>query len=81
MLSKTMIALSVALVVGTATAAVAMTNARANNPRAAFASQRGPAAVHASNMDVVGYDTSGAAIFRGQLTRACPLSLKQASRC
>jgi len=79
MLAKTMIALSAALVLGTATAAAAMTNAKAKNPRAAFA-QSGPAAVNAPNW-VAGYDTGGAAIFRGQLTPACPLSLKQQSRC
>jgi hypothetical protein len=76
MFTKTMIALSAALVFGTATAAVAMT--KANSPGAAFASPGAPAA--APNW-VVGYDSSGAAIFRGQLTRACPLSLKQQSRC
>jgi hypothetical protein len=79
MFTKTMIALSAVLVFGTATAAVAMTNGKAHNPRAAFA-QSGPAAAYAPNW-VVGYDTSGAAIFAGQLTRACPLSLKQQSRC
>lgn len=78
MLAKTMIALSAAFVLGTATAA--MTNAKAKNPRAAFA-QSGPAAVYAPNRMVVGHDTGGAAIFRGQLTPACPLSLKQQSRC
>lgn len=79
MLAKTIIALSTAFVLGTATAA-AMTNAKAKNSRAAFA-QSGPAAVYAPNRMVVGHDTGGAAIFRGQLTPACPLSLKQQSRC
>lgn len=78
MFTKTMIALSAALVFGTATAAVAMT--KANSPGAAFASPGAPAAISAPNW-VAGYDTSGAAIFRGQLTRTCPLSLKQQSRC
>jgi hypothetical protein len=78
MFIRTTIALSAALVLGTATTAAAM--AKGGNPRAAFA-QSGPASVYAPNRAVVGYDTGGAAIFRGQLTRACPLSLKQQSRC
>jgi hypothetical protein len=80
MFTKTMIALSAAIVFGTATAAVAMAKSKVDNPRAAFA-QSGPASVYAPNRAVVGYDTGGAAIFRGQLTPACSLSLKQQSRC
>jgi hypothetical protein len=81
MFIRMMIALSAALVLGTATTTVAMAKGKINsNPRAAFA-QSGPASVYAPNRVVVGYDTGGAAIFRGQLTRACLLSLKQQSRC
>jgi hypothetical protein len=82
MFTKTVIALSAALVVGTATAAVAMINvkAKAHNPRAAFAAQGAPAAVRGPSA-VAGYDTSGVAIFQRQLTPTCPLSLKQQSRC
>jgi hypothetical protein len=80
MFTKTVIALSAALVVGTATAAVAMINVKAHNPRAAFAAQGAPAAIRGPNW-VAGYDTSGVAIFQRQLTPTCPLSLKQQSRC
>ena len=49
MFTKTMIALSAALVFGTATAAAAKIKGKANNPRAAFALQSAPAAVYAPN--------------------------------
>lgn len=79
MFAKIVIALSAALVLGTATTAVAMAKGKANSPRAAFA-QSGPATVHTPN-PVAGYDTSGAAIFQRRPTPGCPLSLKQQSRC
>jgi hypothetical protein len=80
MFAKTMIALSAALVLGTATTTVAMAKAKGNsNPRAAFA-QSGPISVYGPNR-VVHYDTSGASVFGWRLTPTCPLSLKQQSRC
>lgn len=75
MFTKTMIALSSALVLGAATTA-ATAKGRADNPRAAFALS-GPATVRALN-PLVQYDSSGVAIFP---TPGCPLSLKQQSRC
>ena len=80
MLTKTTIAFSAAFVFGTASAAMAMTDAKAHAARAAFAQHGAPAAVYPRNW-VVGYDTSGAAIFAGQLTPTCVLSRKQQSRC
>jgi hypothetical protein len=68
MFTKIMVTLSAALIFGTATAALAIANAKVHSARA-------------THNWVVGYDTSGAAIFRGQLTPTCPLSLKQQSRC
>jgi hypothetical protein len=77
MFAKTVIALSAALALGSATTA-ALAKSRANNPLAAFA-QSGPATVRVLS-PVVQYDTSGVAIFQ-RPTRACPLSLQQQSRC
>jgi hypothetical protein len=79
MFTKTMIALSAALVLGAATTAVAVAKGRANHPGAAFALS-GPATLHAAS-PVIGYDTSGAAIFQRRPTLGCPLSLRQQSRC
>lgn len=75
MFTKTMIALSAALILGAATTA-ATARDKANNPRAAFALS-GPATVRVLT-PVPQYDTSGVAIFP---TRGCPLSRKQQSRC
>jgi hypothetical protein len=71
MFTTTKIALSAALVLGTATAAAAMPNPRAHNPRAAFALQGAPAFV-AGQSRVMNYDTAGVAIFPGQLTPNLP---------
>lgn len=78
MSTETMIALFATVVSGMATAAAAMINHEANASLAALAPQDDPAAVYPQHR--VRYDNSGAAIFRGQLTRAGPLSLKQQSR-
>jgi hypothetical protein len=74
MLTKIMVALCAVLIFGAGMAALAVSNAKVYSARVA------PAAIYGRNA-VVGYDTSGAAIFRGELTPACPLSLKQQSRC
>jgi hypothetical protein len=65
MSTQIMIALAAALVLGAATAAVAMINYEANAPLAAFPSQNDPAAVSAQN-PVAACDTDAAPIFRGQ---------------
>lgn len=80
MSSETMIALAAALVFGAATVALAMLNYEINTSVAPLALQSNPAAVSAENR-AAGCDTNGAAIFRGQLTRTCPLSLKPQSCC
>jgi hypothetical protein len=65
MSTATMIAVAAALVLGAATAAVAMINYEVNASLAAFAPQNDPAAVSAQH-PVAGYDTNEAAIFRAQ---------------
>jgi hypothetical protein len=65
MSTGTMIALAAALILGAATAAVAMINYEVNASVVAFASQNDPAAVAAQNT-VAGCDTNEAPIFRGQ---------------
>jgi hypothetical protein len=62
---QTMVALAAALVLGAATAAVAMINHEVNASLAAVAPQNDPAAVSAQN-PVAGCDTNEAPIFRGQ---------------
>lgn len=74
MINKILIAFSAALVLGSPVVAAAMTKTRAV-PLGATIS------VNAPNRAVVGYDTAGAAIFRGQLSGTCQLSQKQYSRC
>ncbi len=80
MTTETMIAVFAALVLGAATAAVAMINYEANASLAAFAPKSALTAAYAQNR-LAGYDASGAAIFRGQLTRTCTPPTKQYSRC
>ena len=65
MSTKTMIGLAVALALGAATVAVAMTNYKVNASLAAFAPQNDPTAAAAQN-PVAGCDTNEAPIFRGQ---------------
>jgi hypothetical protein len=76
MRTKTIIALCAALVLGNATsAAVAQQRSTGKQSSANVTQSR------ATQGWPVGYDTSGVPIFRSQLTRDCPLSLKQFSRC
>lgn len=79
MSTEAMIALFAALVFGTATAAVAIINYEINASLATLDPQSVPAAVCTPTW-VAGYDASGAAIYRGQLTRTCVLSQTQQSR-
>jgi hypothetical protein len=65
MSTQIMIALAAALVLGAATAAVAMINYEVNASLAAFPPQNDPAAVSTRN-PVVGCETNEAPIFRGQ---------------
>jgi len=65
MSTGTMIALAAALVLGAATAAVAMINHEVNASLAAFVPQNAPAAVTAQN-PLTGCDTDESAIFREQ---------------
>jgi hypothetical protein len=65
MSTGTMITLAAALILGAATAAMAMINYEVNASLAAFAPQNDPAAVSAQHR-VAGCDTNEPAIFRGQ---------------
>jgi hypothetical protein len=80
MFAEIMIALSAALLLGTAMAAVAIINHEANASLAALDPQKAPAAVHAKDW-VAGYDTNGTAALRSQLTRTCRLRPTQQSHC
>jgi NADH:ubiquinone oxidoreductase subunit 4 (subunit M) len=80
MFTRIMMALAAVLIFGTATAAIARTNAKAYTAYASAAAPGAPAILYSRNW-VVGHDTSGVGIFRGQLTPTCLLSLKQQSRC
>jgi hypothetical protein len=79
MSTEAMIALFAALVFGTATAAVAIINYEINASLVALDREGVSAAVCTPNW-VAGYDASGAALYRGQLTRTCMLSQMQQSR-
>lgn len=76
--ADTMFVLAVALVVGAATAALAVVNYEANASLAALDAPSASAAARSQNL-VTGYDNSGAAIFWTQPTGACLLSLMQQS--
>jgi len=65
MSTQTMVGLAAALVLGAATAAVAIINHEANTSIAAFAPQNDPAAVSAQN-PAASCDTDEAPIFQGQ---------------
>ncbi len=80
MSTKAMIALFAALVFGTAAVAVAIVNHEINASLAALDPESAPASVCPQNW-APGYDTTGAAIFREQATRGCPLSPRQPLRC
>ena len=80
MFTRIMMALAAVVIFGTATAAIARTNAKAYTAYASVAAPGAPAILYSRNR-VVSHDTSGAGIFGGQLTPTCLLSLKQQSRC
>jgi hypothetical protein len=80
MFTRIVMALAAVLIFGTATAAIARTKAKVYTAYASVAAPGAPAIFYSRNR-VVGYDTSGAGIFGGQLTPTCLLSLKQQSRC
>lgn len=78
--ARIMIALTAVVVFAAATAALAVANAKVYSARATLVGNGSPAAIYGRN-SLVGHDTSGAAIFRGELTPTCLFSLKQQSRC
>lgn len=79
MYAKSIIALSAALVLATATAAVA--HQRPAGKQVSAAQAKAAFARSARDVAPIGYDSGGGPIFQSQLSPSCPLGLKQFQRC